>query len=229
MLEEFQQGRTHPQEFVLLACARMDALSNVAIAGESQRKNFSSFLMTYSGLGKQVLRISIPDLYYYFQHYCWIVHANVPLPGRVLLFREKDKDFAQLIYDSGIAITDAHVKDLLSSILRKLKRKYRVSPGQDDRKSCTGTSDEVAKLIAEIVPDTFNTESNRIENSIRNIISNYSIGTLLYRRYRSGVIHEGAVDCQGRSKTRPLCRSKSRPVDSCSFVVGMRGRRASGA
>jgi hypothetical protein len=50
----------------------MDALSNVAIAGESQRKNFSSFLMTYSGLGKQVLRISIPDLYYYFQHYCWI-------------------------------------------------------------------------------------------------------------------------------------------------------------
>ena len=35
--------------------------------------------------------------------------------------------------------------------------------------------------------------------------------------------------CQGRSKTRPLGRSKSRPVDSCSVVVGLRGRGASGA
>lgn len=198
LLEEFRQSRTHPQEFVLLACARLDALSNVAIAGESQRKNFSSFLMAYSGLGKQVPRVSVPDLYYYFQHYCWIVQANVPLPGRVLLFREKDRDFAQLIYDSGIAVTDTHVKDLLSSILRKLKHKYRVFPRQNVRKSCTATPDELVKLIAEIVPNTFNTESNRIENSIRNIISNYSIGTLLYRRYRSGVIHEGAVDLDSR-------------------------------
>jgi hypothetical protein len=35
--------------------------------------------------------------------------------------------------------------------------------------------------------------------------------------------------CQGRSRTRPLGRSKSGPVDSYWFVVGMRGRRASGA
>jgi energy-coupling factor transporter ATP-binding protein EcfA2 len=35
--------------------------------------------------------------------------------------------------------------------------------------------------------------------------------------------------CQGRSKTRPVWRSKSRPVDGCVVVVGLRGRRASGA
>jgi hypothetical protein len=32
------------------------------------------------------------------------------------------------------------------------------------------------------------------ENNIRNIISRYSVGALLYRRYRSGVIHEGTVE-----------------------------------
>ncbi len=37
------------------------------------------------------------------------------------------------------------------------------------------------------------------------------------------------VRCQGRSKTRPVWRSKSRPVDSSVVVVGLRGRRASGA
>jgi hypothetical protein len=37
------------------------------------------------------------------------------------------------------------------------------------------------------------------------------------------------IGCQGRSKTRPAWRSKSRPVDDCVVVVGLRGRRASGA
>jgi hypothetical protein len=36
-------------------------------------------------------------------------------------------------------------------------------------------------------------------------------------------------ECQGRSKTRPVWRSKSRPVDSCVVVVVLRGRRAAGA
>jgi hypothetical protein len=35
--------------------------------------------------------------------------------------------------------------------------------------------------------------------------------------------------CQGRSKTRPVWRSKSRPVDSYEIVMGLRGRRAAGA
>ncbi len=35
--------------------------------------------------------------------------------------------------------------------------------------------------------------------------------------------------CHGRSKTSPVWRSKSRPVDSCVVVVGLRGRRVAGA
>src|SRR5258707_13990131 len=42
-------------------------------------------------------------------------------------------------------------------------------------------------------------------------------------------VHVPHLDCQGRSKTSPLWRSKSRPVDSYVVVVGLRGRRASGA
>ena len=37
------------------------------------------------------------------------------------------------------------------------------------------------------------------------------------------------VTCQGRSKTRPVWRSKSRPVDSYEIVMGLRGRRAASA
>lgn len=42
----------------------------------------------------------------------------------------------------------------------------------------------------------------------------------------SALASEMGYDCQGRSKTRPLGRSKNRPVE---LLRGMRGRRACGA
>ena len=44
-----------------------------------------------------------------------------------------------------------------------------------------------------------------------------------------GWLEKSPTECQGRSKTRPVWRSKSRPVDSREVVVGLRGRRAAGA
>jgi hypothetical protein len=73
----------------------------------------------------------------------------------MLLFREKDKEFAQFIYDSGIAITSTHVKSTLSGILQELARQFRVFPNQGIRKSCTGTPDELASVIAKAVSNQF--------------------------------------------------------------------------
>src|SRR3981189_2701991 len=109
LLHEFLASRSNRQEVVLLSCARLDSLANLAFAEGTQKSRFSRFLAKYSGLGKQTFMISVPDLTYYFQHYFWISAANVPEPGRMLLFRESDRGFAQFIYDSGIPITDLYV------------------------------------------------------------------------------------------------------------------------
>jgi len=134
LLEEFLSSKNNRQEFVLLSCARLDSIANLAFAEGPQRSRFSRFLGRYSGLGKQTFAVSVPDLYYYFQHYFWIATASIANPGRMMLFRERDKEFAQFIYDSGVPITELHVRHLLASILNSLKRRYRVSPHQSTRK-----------------------------------------------------------------------------------------------
>jgi hypothetical protein len=198
LLEEFLASKSNRQEFVLLSCARLDSLANLAFAEGPQKSRFSRFLAKYSGLGKQAFAISIPDLYYYFQHYFWISAANVPEPGRMLLFRERDKEFAQFIYDSGIPITDSHVRQLLALVMNALKSKYRVSPYQNTRKKTCATTHEIGEVIRESVSRSAGGHRQPDLDPINALASAYTVGTLLYRRYRSGAIHEWGVDLDQR-------------------------------
>jgi len=198
LLEEFLASKSNRQEFVLLSCARLDSLANLAFAEGTQKSRFSRFLAKYSGLGKQTFTISVPDLNYYFQHYFWISAANVPEPGRMWLFRERDKEFAQFIYDSGIPVTQLHVQQLLRVVMNALKRKYRVSPHQSRRKKTCTTPDEIVEAIRDSVGNAGGYSQPDV-NSIKSLVSPYTVGALLYRRYRSGAIHEWGVDLDERA------------------------------
>jgi hypothetical protein len=159
-------SKSNRQEFVLLSCARLDSLANLAFADGTQKSRFSRFLAKYSELGKQTLAVSVPDLYYYFQHYFWIAEANVPKPGRMLLFRERDKEFAQFIYDSGIAITNLHVRQLLALVMKNFKHAFRVSPYQNPLKKTCAKTHEIVGLISESVRRSGGEDFRCNDNSI---------------------------------------------------------------
>jgi len=89
LLEEFLSSKNNRQEFVLLSCARLDSIANLAFAEGPQRSRFSRFLGRYSGLGKQTFAVSVPDLYYYFQHYFWIATASIANPGSDAISRTR--------------------------------------------------------------------------------------------------------------------------------------------
>lgn len=197
LLEEFLASKSHHQEFVLLSCARLDSLANLAFAERTQTSRFSHFLAKYSGLGKQTFAVSVPDLNYYFQHYFWISVANVPEPGRMLLFRDRDKEFAQFIYDSGIPITELHVRQLLAFIMNAFKRGFRVSPRQNTQKKTCATVDEIVEIIHESVRRSAGHPQPNV-SPIRSLVGAYTVGALLYRRYRSVAIHEWGVELDDR-------------------------------
>jgi hypothetical protein len=192
LLREFLVSRRNRQEFVLLSCARLDSLANLAFAEGNQKSRFSRFLARYSGLGEQTFAISVPDLNYYFQHYFWISAANVPEPGRMRLFRERDREFAQFIFDSGIPVTEAHVRKLLAGVMSTLKEKYRTSPSQSPRKKTCGAPREVVEAIRESVRGAGGHHQPDV-SPIKSLVGAYAVGTLLHRRYRSGAIHEWGV------------------------------------
>jgi hypothetical protein len=192
LLEEFLASKCNRQEFVLLSCARLDSLANLAFAEGPQKSRFSRFLAKYSGLGKLTFAISVPDLYYHFQHYVWIASWSVPKPGRMLLFRERDKEFAQFIYDSGIPVTESHVRQLLTSVMASFKAKFRVSPFQNTSKKTCATTDEINEIFRKSVRQI--TAESSQSNAIGSMVNLYTVGTLLYRRYRSTAIHEWGVE-----------------------------------
>ena len=198
LLQQFLAARANRQEFVLLSCARLDSLANLAFAEGPQRSRFSRFLSKYSGLGKDTFAVSVPDLYYFFQHYHWIAHASVPEPGRIMLFRERDKEFAQFVYESGVPITVSHVRKLLASIMSSLEGKFRIFPRQRIGKKTSATNDAIVTVIADAVMGNRSAHYQPDFTAIKAIVSSYTIGTLLYRRYRSAAIHEWGAELDER-------------------------------
>src|SRR6266481_2843059 len=64
LLENFIQSREYPNEIVILACARLDALANLAMTKkQGQRNRFVSFLHTYSGRRNELEQVALPNLY----------------------------------------------------------------------------------------------------------------------------------------------------------------------
>lgn len=193
LLDQFlAEGKNH-QEFVLLSCARLDSLANLAFADGTQNTRFSRFLAKHSGLGKQTFAVSVPDLFYYFQHYLWIRTGNIPHAGRIVLYRERDKEYAQFIHDSGIPITETHVGSLLQKVMGRLKAVYRISPTQRVRKSTSAPIQDVVGLVSQAVKDCASEYSESDVHTVGSIVKSYTLGALLYRRYRSTAIHEWGV------------------------------------
>jgi hypothetical protein len=194
LLDKFLADRKDHQEFVLLSCARLDSLANLAFADGTQSTRFSRFLAKHSALGKQTFDVSVPDLFYYFQHYLWIRTGNIPHAGRMVLYRERDKEFAQFIYDSGIPITETHVGSLLQKVMDALKAVYRISPAQRVTKATRAPAQEVVGLVSQAVKKCARGYSESDVHTVNSIVKSYTLGALLYRRYRSTAIHEWGVE-----------------------------------
>jgi hypothetical protein len=219
LLDRFLADGKNHQEFVLLSCARLDSLANLAFPDGTQKARFSRFLAKHSGLGKQTFAVSVPDLFYYFQHYLWIRGGNIPHAGRIMLYRERDKEFAQFIYDSGIPVTGAHVGSLLKNVMDALKIAYRISPAQRVTKRTSAPLRDVVGLISDAVKKYASRYPDSEVHVVGSIVNSYTLGALLYRRYRSTAIHEWGVELEeSEFFTRTEVYWQTAPVHSHRFL-----------
>ncbi len=87
-----------PQDFIVLACARLDSLAHYAIPGKlSQSEKFSRFLDEHSRHGEVLSSVSVGDLYSSFLVELWQLPGGIELPGRLRMFDEvKQRDFIDL-------------------------------------------------------------------------------------------------------------------------------------
>jgi hypothetical protein len=198
LLKTFISNKSNHQEFLLLACGRLDSISNLAFSGDALKNNFITFLNMYSGLKEKCYLISVPDLYDFLNYQLWILPGSLEKEGRYFVFNPKeDEKYVSFIWSSGVAITQKHVGLLLKFILNVLKKYYRVTPNQVFSKKSTDTVDDIVKNILNECNNrkkTFYTEGiTSAKSKLQEFIKEYSVGSLLYKEHRCAIIHEYGV------------------------------------
>lgn len=191
LLSQFLSARTNIQEFILLACARLDSLSNIAFSEGSQQETFAKFLLRYSGLKDWFTCVSVPDLYYHLSYHLWRLPGTVDKPGRLhLLDPREDKEIMTIFWKSELGITERDLGNLLRFILRTLRSWYRAVPNQSLSKSTYDTPQHLTHQLSKLSEGYHRGAYYPSMKAISPLVSKFSLAALLYREYRCGAIHK---------------------------------------
>jgi hypothetical protein len=183
------------QEFVILACARLDSLSNLAFPEGAQENNFVRFLTTYSKSRRDLEKVSLPDLYFHLNFHDWALPGVVSKPGHLHMFDPKrDREIISLVWHSGVPITERHVGRLIRFFLRQIKEHYRVAPNQSLNKPSHDTTKSIRQRLKSAAADYKNDYYKKAVDFLGPVLDKYKLAALLYREYRCGAIHEYKAD-----------------------------------
>lgn len=195
LLRKWFSERKNMQEFAILACARLNSLSNLAFPEGAQEKNFMRFLTTYSESRRDLEKVSLPDLYFHVNFHDWALPGVVPKPGHLHMFDPKrDRDLISLIWHSGIPITERDVGRLIKFLLRQLKEHYRVAPNQRLTKPSQDTTKSIRQKFKSAAGNYKSEYYSEAVDLIGPVLDKYTLAALLYREYRCGAIHEYKAD-----------------------------------
>lgn len=195
LLNQFLTDRTNVQEFILLACARLDSLSNVAFSEGSQQESFARFLLRYSGFGDWFRYISVPDLYYHLSYHLWVLPGTVDKPGRLHLFDPRqDKELMAMFWRSELGITEKDLGGLLRFLLRRLKSWYRVVPNQSLSKSTYDLPQHFTQQLNKLCQKHWRGAYSLAAQAMSPVVAKFSLAALLYKEYRCGAIHRYHVN-----------------------------------
>jgi hypothetical protein len=199
LLQTWLPERKNMQEFIILSCARLDSLSNLAFPKGGQEENFVKFLTIYSNSRRDLEKVSLPDLYWFLMYHDAVLPGTISKPGRLRVFEPKrDRDLIKVVWQSEIAITERDIGRLLRFFLRQLKKHYRVVPNQSLNKSSHDTAKSIRHRLEKGADSYKNDYYRKAVKFIGTLLDRYKLAALLYREYRCGAIHEYKVDLDER-------------------------------
>lgn len=191
LLEGFAERREHPNEFAILACARIDALANLAARGKSQRERFVTFVEEFSGKKRLLQRVAVPDLYYALLRHYETAFLMLETPGRIQVFdREEELPYIRFLVGSGLPLTKEDVVDFLRWFSVVIQRKYRTTATQRRSKPTFDTRNGVMEHLVETASERRDATYLNAVRKLDGLLKDFSVGSLLYREFRSGAIHD---------------------------------------
>jgi hypothetical protein len=196
LLEDFRRERSHPREFVLLAASALDSLANLAVQGKSsQADRFSTFLRDFSGRRNQTDNVAVPNLYSYLAHHYDALPATLPSAGRLRVYdRAIDIPFLRFVADSGLPVAEDDVKHFLYFFSAAIQRKYRTTASQRRTKPHLDSLASVQRHLVSEAAGYLGGEYEEAMDALAPLLKEFTIGSILYRDYRSGAIHQHSFE-----------------------------------
>lgn len=189
LLSSLVRKRSNAQEVVLLSCARLDSLANLAFS-DSQKNNFVRFMEKHSHV-REMCHLSVPDLFRYLIHKQWILPGTIPVAGRFHVFDPHDMPFFSFLWNCGVAVTRAKINELLNKITAMLRSRFRILPRQSTGSSIVSDTDITAALRP--VWKDAGLQEAEAEKAVKPLLAEYRVSSLLYSEFRCGAIHEYGV------------------------------------
>ncbi len=148
-LENLVTSQHFPNELVILTCARLDALANLAITqSKSQRDRFVSFISTYSSKRRELEKIALPNLYSRLNIDYSTLSGTIPKPGRIHSYDEvSDSAFIRFIVESGLSITEKDIGLFLNKFSIWIQNKYRTTMTQSKTKPLIDTEKNIMEYL----------------------------------------------------------------------------------
>jgi len=189
------RDRKHPNEVLILLCARIDALaSDAAAEGTPSKQAFVHFIRAYSGEQDLFDSVSIGDLHYELAYHQWLLEGTIPQPGRLHRFSRVDDPIIQLLEDAGLPLTLDDSGALLATLMRIIKHEFHAVPRQSLSKPRLAT---IARISEVITTNAVRTRLKKIADNLPKALSllleSKRVATILYEKFRSGSIHGAKV------------------------------------
>jgi hypothetical protein len=222
LLEEWLNQRTHASEFMTLALARIDALANLAMTSKStQAEKFTTFARTYGGNKSQLELVAVPNWYMEMFVKFVTLPGIIPKDGRLFaLDANRDREFLRFISDSDLPISEVGVTAFMHKVSAWLQKKYRTTATQARTKPSLDSSANVLDHLRACSSEYRKGLYDQPVESLRPWLKQFTIEALLYREYRSGIIHEYPHDIDERffDETGPYITTRYHAWDETIFL-----------
>ena len=127
LLRGFLDHESNAQETILLVCARLDSLANLAFPQGTQKQRFLKSLLNHSRFRNLFGAVSAGDLYSYLRYHLWMLPGTVDKPGRLHAFNpDDDRELMNMLWGSELAITQQKIGCLLKFLLHNLSSQWRL-------------------------------------------------------------------------------------------------------
>ncbi len=195
LVRELIKEKRHPQEVLILLCARLDALASDATSEDvSNSEAFSLFVTHYGGHRQLFESVSAGDLYYELGFHRWLIEGTIPKAGRLCRFSRVDDTTIELLTKSGIPLTVRDATHLLDKTMSAIKKRYRVNARQVESRSLVASSHDIESTILGRFREPRMKEIRaNLPSALAPLLRSKRLAAILYQRFRNESIHGAQV------------------------------------